>query len=574
MFIIYHIRITTYAFVIGFLTAQYLCASQSNLETNISLAALLAQTPQEQLATLSSLPADTKKLLKTELITTHRQMLAQMLAIQVQQYTGLEAFRMTLKFRYQNNFALTVAKDTQDATAYLYEWGSTTENYHQLAGHTDHVIATTLSTDEKYGLTGSKDKTARLWDISTRKCIKVLTGHTGWVIAVALSPDSRFAVTGSEDATVRLWDLSTYDSTILAGHTGMITSLTFSADSRLVLTGSVDSTARLWNATSGECIKEFTKHAGPVWSVALSPDGQYALIGSEDKTASLWHWATGHTTRLTGNRGPIMVVAFSPDGRHGLIGSKDGSACLWSLTTPYTILLTATQEQSGDSRAPIISAAFSSNGKYVLTTASNNIAYLWNILHLEELNLEQLLLMFNLTQQTPINLNDPQIRKTVMSLTPASNICCYPTNPLIKTAIDVRRKQLLEAAACDDIDTVKLLLKKGFCLNTCDKNGRNLWHYAFKGSIQNRTSQPSSKVLQLLVSLDGNNNGLKKVSKQGLPAFAEGIIYNTEFTRAFLNLYCISQDSNSINNPLLHNSNSNRSRTSRHTTRHTKCPIQ
>ena len=62
-------------------------------------------------------------------------------------------------------------------------------------------------------VTGSDDRTVRVWDLTTGTPIgNPLTGHTSWVPAVAtvVLPDGRLvAVTGSDDRTVRVWDLAT-----------------------------------------------------------------------------------------------------------------------------------------------------------------------------------------------------------------------------------------------------------------------------------------------------------------------------------------------------------------------------
>jgi WD40 repeat protein len=80
-----------------------------------------------------------------------------------------------------------------------------------LAGHEGWVTAVAISPDSRWVVTtGSTDRTVRLWDLSAKDPAAnpvVLRGHEGPVKAMAISPDSRWLVTGSADKTARLWDL-------------------------------------------------------------------------------------------------------------------------------------------------------------------------------------------------------------------------------------------------------------------------------------------------------------------------------------------------------------------------------
>jgi WD40 repeat protein len=69
------------------------------------------------------------------------------------------------------------------------------------------IRAIASSADGQFVLTGSRDRTARLW---SRAGVELATyaGHAASVTAVAFSPDGRFALTASDDGTARLWHVS------------------------------------------------------------------------------------------------------------------------------------------------------------------------------------------------------------------------------------------------------------------------------------------------------------------------------------------------------------------------------
>jgi WD40 repeat protein len=74
--------------------------------------------------------------------------------------------------------------------------------------HTGSVYSVAISSDGKYALSGSEDRTIRLWDIETGNLIRTFEGHRRAVTSVAISPDNRYALSGSEDGTIRLWDIN------------------------------------------------------------------------------------------------------------------------------------------------------------------------------------------------------------------------------------------------------------------------------------------------------------------------------------------------------------------------------
>ena len=74
-----------------------------------------------------------------------------------------------------------------------------------LEGHTSAIWCMKASASTV--LSCSADKTVRLWDLRTSKCVRTMEGHTDSVMSVDMDGHCRTAVSGSFDGTVKLWDL-------------------------------------------------------------------------------------------------------------------------------------------------------------------------------------------------------------------------------------------------------------------------------------------------------------------------------------------------------------------------------
>ena len=48
----------------------------------------------------------------------------------------------------------------------------------------------------------------KVWDAQTGQETLTLKGHSGYVLSVSFSPDGKRIVSGSADKTVKIWDIS------------------------------------------------------------------------------------------------------------------------------------------------------------------------------------------------------------------------------------------------------------------------------------------------------------------------------------------------------------------------------
>ena len=90
-----------------------------------------------------------------------------------------------------------------------------------------------MSPDGKRIVSGSYDKTLRIWDANSgEQSGEPLTGHSGPVWSVAFSPDSSHIVSGSDDNTLRIWDANSGEQSgePLTGHRDIISRGVFNTD--------------------------------------------------------------------------------------------------------------------------------------------------------------------------------------------------------------------------------------------------------------------------------------------------------------------------------------------------------
>ena len=199
-----------------------------------------------------------------------------------------------------------------------------------LKGHRDRIRCVTGLSEGRV-ISGSDDCTLRVWDAATGQCLRTLTGHKDRIRCVAVLPDG-LVVSGSDDHTLRVWNASTGQcQQILEGHRDRIRCIAILPDGRVV-SGSYDSTLRVWNAGTGQCLQTLEGHTNWVTCVTVLPDG-LVVSGSSDNTLRVWDTSTGHCQQtLEGNNYPINCVAVLSDGRV-VSGSSDSILRVWDAAT-------------------------------------------------------------------------------------------------------------------------------------------------------------------------------------------------------------------------------------------------
>jgi WD40 repeat protein/predicted Ser/Thr protein kinase len=246
-----------------------------------------------------------------------------------------------------------------------------TQLHRTLSGHSDVIRSVAISPDGQTLVSGSYDRTIKLWALYTGKLLRTLPGHSHRVTCISISPDGRTLASSSYDRTIKLWALRTGDLLYtLSGHSGRVRYIAFSPDGKTLISSGGE--IKVWAVHTGKLLRTLAARSHADRLIAFNPDGKTCVTGSLDGTIELWNPYTGErlltfSSRLTG----ITALAFSPDGE--VLASGGGTTIeLWN---PHSNkrLGTFSSQSSG-----ITSVAFSPDGE-ILASGSGTTIELWNL---------------------------------------------------------------------------------------------------------------------------------------------------------------------------------------------------
>jgi WD40 repeat protein len=165
-----------------------------------------------------------------------------------------------------------------------------------------------FSADGRLLVTGSTDKTARLWAARTGRLLHVLP-QRGHVVAEQFSPDGRELVTSSADGSAAVWNVRTgIRRLLLVGATGVAEAAAYSPDGKEIAVAFGDRIARIYSSDDGRLLAPLAGHTDAVTSVGFDPGGALIVTGSNDGTVRLWSAGAGDQLR-TIDREPGSVLA-------------------------------------------------------------------------------------------------------------------------------------------------------------------------------------------------------------------------------------------------------------------------
>ena len=202
-------------------------------------------------------------------------------------------------------------------------------------------------------LSGSRDKSIIQWELNFEgtkisykddqdntkekilvgKPLKSLHGHNHFVSSLALNSDNTKLVSGSWDKTIRLWDIASCKSDLLfKGHTKDVLSVGFSHDERLIFSGGMDNSLKYWN-TKGDLRYDNNQFNGWVSCILNIQKGKnnYIAVGCWDGTVKILNSEYNLDREIPGGEYAVTSLSTDDDGDFLFIGYKDGTVVVYNI---------------------------------------------------------------------------------------------------------------------------------------------------------------------------------------------------------------------------------------------------
>jgi WD40 repeat protein len=157
-------------------------------------------------------------------------------------------------------------------------------------------------------------------------------GHTGTVYSVDMSADMNTIISGSQDRTIKVWNAGNGDLIkSINAHNGIIYQVEFNSANNQFASCSIDSTIKIWDSNTYELITTLKSTRGELRSISYHSSGNYIASSGSSSLIDIWDISNGEVFRtLEGHTNSVRKVMFSRSRNKIISGGSDDKVIIWN----------------------------------------------------------------------------------------------------------------------------------------------------------------------------------------------------------------------------------------------------
>lgn len=234
-------------------------------------------------------------------------------------------------------------------------------------GHQDAIKAVCVTPDCKYIVSGGRDKTIRIWDINSAKCIYIQKENTKNITSIAVTPDSRYYLSGGDNGVIKMRNIETGELCIEFQKVySEVTTIVVTNDGKYALSGLDNGRIYRWDLQTGKNVMIYEKHPADI--------GYSGIIRSSNREIAYNNFITNleyaytyNSDKFTfyGHADRINTLSIFSSDTYFVTGSDDNTIRLWDLNSGQCLWILGGYHW--ESIASIYSLNITPNRRYIIS---------------------------------------------------------------------------------------------------------------------------------------------------------------------------------------------------------------
>jgi len=258
-----------------------------------------------------------------------------------------------------------------------------------LTGHNHFVTDLTISNDNIFVISSSWDKTMRLWDLRSGRCVRQFFGHTKEVLTTAFSQDNRQIFSGGADKQMCLWNtlaeckMTSSQTEHKHDHKDWVSKVRFSQSAKTHYYASVgwDGRLKIWSGIF-KLQASIKAHESYINALAIARNGMFIATGGKDQIVKIWDYVDLKQPYVEYKCDSVInSLAFNTN-YQWLAAATDKGVQIWDIANESQNLFAQIKVQSDEDKqkaSNCISVCWSANGKRIYIGCSDGIIRVYNV---------------------------------------------------------------------------------------------------------------------------------------------------------------------------------------------------